>query len=437
MLAFLRRHWRLGWNLRTRLLAITLAPLVALCLSLLWFSYQSRQDEVRAELAERGTLLARVLADSSEYAVISGQYDELRRSVRGVLQTDTAIREVALFDARRRELVRLRGRATGAPEGRYYEAAVLKRLVWLNMRAPDGRVVFGAANGAPRPAFETVGYVQVRMTPDAMLARQAARFRLELLAAALGLVLCGALAWRLSEGFDTSLQASMQALRDADAEKRRLLRRLNTAVEHERQSIALEIHDELNASLIAVRLESQRIASLAGQAAPAEVAQEIARRATSVTQLALGLYNNGRALVRRLRPEVLDMLGLRGAVEEMVRQVGDSQPDCRFDCRIEGDMAGVEPELAISAYRIIQEALSNIVKHAGARHASVALARHGDALDIEVRDDGVGLPGVRTDGIGIAGMRERVHAVSGSFAIGSGGEDGGGGTRIAIRLPLG
>jgi two-component system sensor histidine kinase UhpB len=314
----------------------------------------------------------------------------------------------------------------------------MKLLVWLYMRAPDCIVVFGAANGAPRPAFETVGYLQVRMTPDAMLARQAARFRLELLAAAAGLMLCGALAWRLSEGFDTSLQASMRALRDADAEKRRLLRRLNTAVEQERQSIALEIHDELNASLIAVRLEAQRIAALSAGAAPAEVAQEIGRRATSVTQLALGLYNNGRALVRRLRPEVLDMLGLQGAVEEMVRQVDGSQPDCRFACRIDGDMAGVEPELAISAYRIIQEALSNIVKHARARHATVTLARHGDALAIEVRDDGVGLSGLRTDGIGIAGMRERVHAVHGSFAIDSGDGDGGEGcgTRIAIRLPL-
>jgi two-component system sensor histidine kinase UhpB len=142
--------------------------------------------------------------------------------------------------------------------------------------------------------------------------------------------------------------------------------------------------------------------------------------------------------VRRLRPEVLDMLGLQGAVEEMVRQVDGSQPECRFDCSIEGDMAGVEPELAISAYRIIQEALSNIVKHARARHAMVTLARHGDALAIEVRDDGVGLSGLRTDGIGIAGMRERVHAVHGSFAIDSGDGDGGEGcgTRIAIRLPL-
>ncbi|QGZ39031.1 two-component system sensor histidine kinase UhpB [Pseudoduganella flava] len=423
--------WR-HWSTRTRLLAITLAPLVVLCLALVWLSYLSRQDEVRAELAERGTLLARVLADSSEYAVVSGQYDELRRSVRGVLQADPAIVEVALLDAQRRELLRLAGQARGQPERRYYEAPVVKRLVWLNMRAQDGRVVFGAANGAPPPAFETVGYLRVRMSADALLARQAARFRLELLAVTAGLLLCGALAWRLSEGFDTSLQASIAALREADAEKRRLLRRLNTAVEEERQSIALEIHDELNAALIAARLESQRIATLAATVEPADVAEDIAARARSITQTTLGLYNSGRALVRRLRPEVLDMLGLQGAIEEMVRQMDASHADCRFTCRVEGEFAGLEPELAISIYRIVQEALSNVVKHARARHAAVLLARRDGAVTIDVRDDGIGYAATSTDGVGIAGMRERVHAASGSFTI----DSDGGGTRIAIRLPL-
>lgn len=411
------------WSTRTRLLAITLAPLVVLCLALAWLGYQARRDAVQEELAERGRLLARVLADSSESAVGTGRYDDLQRTIRGVLQSDTAIREVALFDARRRPLMRLAGHAAGGPEQRYYEAPVVKRLVWVGVPAAP----------ASPPTFETVGYLQVRMSPDAMLARQAARFRLELLAAGAGLLLCGALAYRLSRGFDTSLQASMQALRDADADKRRLLRRLNTAVEEERRSIALEIHDELNATLIAVRLSAQRIATLAAQAQPADVAVDIAQRATSITQLALGLYNSGRALVRRLRPEVLDMLGLVGAVEEMVRQFDDNHPDCRFACRIEGDVAGIDAELAMSAYRIVQEALANVVKHARAGHADVTLARHGGELAIDVTDDGIGGAHAGADGTGIAGMRERALAAGGSFSIAG----DGGGTRIAIRLPVG
>jgi two-component system sensor histidine kinase UhpB len=162
------------------------------------------------------------------------------------------------------------------------------------------------------------------------------------------------------------------------------------------------------------------------------VAEDIAARARSITQTTLALYNSGRALVRRLRPEVLDMLGLQGAIEEMVRQMDASHPDCRFACRVEGDFAGIEPELAISIYRIVQEALSNVVKHARATQASVLLARRDGAVTVEVRDDGIGYAATAGDGMGIAGMRERVHAANGSFTI----DSDGAGTRIAIRLPL-
>jgi len=414
------------WSTRHRLLAITIAPLVAMCLTLLWTNYQSRQDEVRAELAERGQLLARVLADGSERAIASGRYEDLQRTIRDVLQSDAAIWQVALFDTRRRPLLRVQGHAPGGPETRYYEAAVLKHLIWVG--TPAGEAGTGRS-------VEKVGYLQVRMAPAALLRKQARRFQLELLWASLGLLLCGACAFRLSQGFDTSLQQSMQALRDADAEKRRLLRRVNTAVEEERRSIALEIHDELNAVLVAARLESQRIAALAREVEPQGTGAEIARRAQTVTQLTLGLYNSGRALVRRLRPEVLDMLGLQGAVEEMVRQFDTSHPDCRFDCRVAGDFSGIGPETAITTYRIIQEALANIVKHARATHASVLLQRQDEALRIDVGDDGIGFHAAsRHDGIGVAGMRERVHALEGSFTIA--GNDDGGGTRIVIVLPL-
>lgn len=420
------RPWQ-AWSTRTRLLVITLAPVVVLCLTLVWYSYQSRQQEVRAALAERGQLLARVLADSSEAAIGAGRYDGLQRTVRDVLQSDTSIWQVALFDARRRPLLRLQGHAGGGPETRYYEAPVVKRVIWIGAQ---GTATQGMTT-------ETVGYLQVRMAPGALLQEQARRFHLELLVACAGLLLCGALAFRLSQGFDTSLQASMRALREADAEKRRLLRRVNTAVEEERRSIALEIHDELNAVLIAARLEAQRIAVLARDVQPADTAEDIGRRAQTIAKLALGLYNSGRALVRRLRPEVLDMLGLRGAVEEMARQVDAGAAGCRFDIETEGDFADLAPEVAITAYRVIQEALSNVAKHAGASQAVVRMVRRDERLHIEVADDGRGFDVAqghfaRQAGIGIAGMRERVQALAGSFTIAS----HAGGTRIAIELPL-
>lgn len=412
----MRAAWRLGT--RGRLLAITLLPVLALFVTLTWYNYQSRQSEVHAELAERGQLLATALLASSEISLVQGQFDELRATINGMLQTDSAISRVTLLDAHRRPLLDVAARSDGLPEARYYESVVHKRLLYVN--------------GGGNRNVGTMGYVQVRMSPTAMLRKARSRFQLELAVALAGLLACAALAWKMTSGFASSLQASMQAVRAADAEKRRLLQRVTTAVEDERKAIALEIHDELNATLIAVRLEAQQIAALAAGAASAEAAAQIRDKAQAIVKLALGLYNNGRSLVRRRRPEMLDMLGLQGALEEMVRQVGSSHPACRFTLHTEGDFTGLDGGASISAYRIVQEALSNIVKHARAGAASVDVVRRGDALQIAVADDGVGFDPARTAaGVGLAGMRERVQALGGTFAM-----DCVSGTRIAITLPV-
>jgi len=402
---------------RGRLLAITLLPVLALFVTLTWYNYQSRQSEVHAELAERGQLLASALLASSEISLVQGQFDELRATINGMLQTDRALNRVTVLDAARRPLLDVKARGDALPEARYYESVVHKRLLYVT--------------GGGNRNVGTMGYVQVRMSPDALLRKARSRFQLELAVALAGLLACAALAWKMTSGFADSLQASMQAVRAADAEKRRLLQRVTTAVEDERKAIALEIHDELNATLIAVRLEAQQIAVLADGAGGAAAAP-IRDKAQAIVRLALGLYNSGRTLVRRLRPEMLDMLGLQGALEEMVRQVGSSHPACRFALQAEGDFAGLDGEAAISAYRIVQESLSNIVKHARAGTARVAVARRGGALHIAVEDDGVGFDPARTAaGVGLAGMRERVQALGGTFAM-----DCASGTRLAITLPV-
>ena len=408
--------WRPGT--RGRLLAITLLPVLVLFLTLTWHNYRSRQAEVHAELAERGQLLASALVAGSEIGLVQGRFDELRATINGMLQTDSAIHRVTLLDAARKPLLDVAARGDALPEARYYEAAVHKRLLYVT--------------GGGNRNVGTMGYVQVRMSPTAMLRKARARFQIELAVALAGLLACAGLAWKMTSGFADSLQASMRAVRAADAEKRRLLQRVTTAVEDERKAIALEIHDELNATLIAVRLEAQQIATLAAGLADGDAAAPIRDKAQAITRLALGLYNSGRTLVRRLRPEMLDMLGLQGALEEMVRQLGSSHPACRFTLHAEGDFAGLDGDAAISAYRIVQEALSNIVKHARAATAMVQVARRGETLSITVSDDGTGFDPARTAaGVGLAGMRERVQALGGSFAM-----DSASGTRIVITLPV-
>jgi two-component system sensor histidine kinase UhpB len=131
------------------------------------------------------------------------------------------------------------------------------------------------------------------------------------------------------------------------------------------------------------------------------------------------------------------MLGLHGAVEEMVGHYRSS--GVHFEFHSEGDFSKIGNELAISAYRIVQEALSNIMKHAHAGFArvSLVLSETGTpegALHIEVQDDGEGFdPALSSEGIGIIGMRERVFAVGGSIHVDS---SPGQGTLVAITLPL-
>lgn len=127
------------------------------------------------------------------------------------------------------------------------------------------------------------------------------------------------------------------------------------------------------------------------------------------------------------------MLGLHGAVEEMLRHY-DSGSGCSFTFHSEGDFSRLGHDLAISAYRIVQEALSNVMKHAGADHAQVSLVLAGDALHIAVADDGAGFDPVQaSEGIGIIGMRERVHALNGTLRLHAA---PGAGTEVAITLPL-
>src|SRR5581483_2576150 len=116
-------------------------------------------------------------------------------------------------------------------------------------------------------------------------------------------------------------------------------------VEDERKSIAIEIHDVLNADLIAVRLDLQRILKLASAPASASANEEIRKKAQSIIDTTLGIYASARSIVRRLRPEVLETIGLHSAVEEMVRHYDLVHPVCQFFFQADGDFLKLESSL--------------------------------------------------------------------------------------------
>jgi two-component system sensor histidine kinase UhpB len=488
------RFWQ-SWSIGTRMVFITMLPVVFLFSSFVWYSWYSHRAQVAEELAERGRILARALAETSEYNVISGNLSDLRLTINGLVQSDKSIYRIEVVDAGRKTAVSVSSQLAIGAEPHYYEAPITKQVIWVNLFSDNGAPhVSGPSDTKPptQPA-EVVGWVRVTMSPTNMLAKQARRFQVELAMAALALAVSGFLAWFLARSLTVPLRSSIGALRQirggdyrvqlpvttggeigelqesiaemslaldqskqhlenkvaertrdlvesrnealkADADKRKLIQKVNSIVEDERKSIAIEIHDELNASLIAARLESQSILRLADKAGEGPAIEQIKQKSQAITKLTLDLYASGRRLVRRLRPEVLDMLGLHGAVEEMMRHY-DSGAGCRFEFHSEGDFSHLESELAISAYRIIQEALSNAIKHATATYVQVALTLSAaDAmLHIEVADNGAGFDvGSASAGIGIIGMRERVYAMKGTISFSSSADSG---TVVAIALP--
>ncbi|TFW30295.1 sensor histidine kinase [Massilia horti] len=487
------RFWR-GWSIGLRMAFITMLPVVFLFSSFVWYSWYSHRAQVAEELAERGRILARALSETSEYNVISGNLSDLRLTINGLVQSDKSIYRIDVVDASGRNAVSVRSENAMAAEPYYYEAPIKKQVVWINLFSDNGtpHVSAPADTRPPTLTTEVVGWVRVTMSPSNLLAKQGQRFRVTLAMAALALAASGALGFVLARSLSQPLREAIGALRQirggdyrvhlpvttggevgelqasigemsvaldeskkdlenkvaertrdlvasrnealrADADKRKLIQKVNSIIEDERKGIAIEIHDELNASLIAVRLEAQSIGQLAAKAEPGPAVEEIRQKAQSITKRALDLYASGRRLVRRLRPEVLDMLGLHGAVEEMVRHY-DSGSGCRFEFTSTGDFSQLENELAISAYRIVQEALSNVMKHAQASFARVNLTLDEQMLHIEVEDDGLGFdPASASEGIGIIGMRERAYALHGTVNVCSSPDKG---TLVAIALPL-
>jgi two-component system sensor histidine kinase UhpB len=153
------------------------------------------------------------------------------------------------------------------------------------------------------------------------------------------------------------------------------------------------------------------------------------------------------SMMHRLRPAMLDDLGLEETLRGEVDAWQARQPDVDCSLTIGEDLGDLGEQLNIAVYRIVQECLTNIAKHAAAHHASIRLHRAGaesgamgagnaamDHIRLVVQDDGRGFePHVRGAGLGLVGMRERVEGLAGSFAVVS---TPGAGTTVTVDLPL-
>jgi signal transduction histidine kinase len=218
-------------------------------------------------------------------------------------------------------------------------------------------------------------------------------------------------------------------LRVSHQESRRLAGRLLEAQEEERRRLARELHDDVNQALALLAVEMDLLVS-SSAGTPAGVTNQLRELSARAKELSSSVHD----LSHQLHPSKLEQVGLVAAVRGLCQEVGHNYGlDVKFThCP---DPGRPSADTAICLYRIAQEALRNVVKHSGSRHAAVELCATAAETRLRISDDGVGFDPAATDhGLGLVSMRERLHIVGGELAIDS---KAAGGTRIEVRVPAG
>ncbi|WP_460847311.1 HAMP domain-containing sensor histidine kinase [Phytohabitans suffuscus] len=208
-----------------------------------------------------------------------------------------------------------------------------------------------------------------------------------------------------------------------EAERATSAARALSAQEGERRRIARELHDEVGQTLTAVVLELKRVADRAPEPLRGDLLQARETTRDGLDEI--------RRIARRLRPGVLEELGLVSALRALAAEVsrrGGAAVRQHFD----GDLSGLDEEAELVVYRVAQEALTNTARHAGASRVDLALRRTPAGAELCVGDDGKGL-GAAAEGAGIRGMRERALLVGATLTVGRGPD---GGTEVRLALPL-
>ena len=221
----------------------------------------------------------------------------------------------------------------------------------------------------------------------------------------------------------------VETLEQSNLRNHQLSQQLINLQESERKNLARDLHDEFGQSLTAIHADSSVVLQLAKTKYP-----ELKESATAITQLSKHLMEMVSGMLQRLRPGALDELGLVAALQELVAVWQTRNESCRCQLVIDDDLPdGVNEVLGVTVYRLVQECLTNVTRHAEATNVAIKLTIKVSGLDITVSDNGKGFEPKNLVGFGLLGMRERVEGLGGTLQINS---KLGAGTEVAARLPL-
>jgi two-component system, NarL family, sensor histidine kinase UhpB len=239
------------------------------------------------------------------------------------------------------------------------------------------------------------------------------------------LVLAAGLTWFAARRYhDAGRQIARRRVAEgkleaALADNRRLSQQYLELQEAERKSLARELHDELGQYLNVIKLDAVGIRDR--RSPDAQAPRE---RASAIVANCDHIHGALADLIRQLRPVGLDELGLAAALEHCIETWRTRLPSASLQLSITGDLAGLPESVALTVYRLIQESMTNVAKHAAARHIEVRLdcapsnGASPEVIHVAVTDDGRGTElALPTRGLGLIGMRERVAALEGELAL--------------------
>jgi two-component system sensor histidine kinase UhpB len=223
----------------------------------------------------------------------------------------------------------------------------------------------------------------------------------------------------------TELAETFNAMLDRlEAEREESMRRVIGAQEAERLRVAQELHDEVGQNLTAALLQLARVRKQAGP--------ELETAVGAATETVRANLDDLRRIAQRLRPQALDELGLTSALSQFSARLS-VQAGLEIDARLDSQLPPLTREEELVIYRVAQEALTNVVRHAAADRSELVLERAPDRLTLRVSDDGRGLGDGAVASGGIRGMHERAALIHADLTVAP---REGGGTEVVLHVPL-